>query len=175
MSDFKPGDWVRVTYEAKYDQHRGTHHWLRDLTDGTTTSVPADATIELIEPADDPSKDEAGAVRRGEYWGVRCVVALSDLGVWKVLFSGGPCHRRQFDHHEVVGWEKLEPVDGTPAAEPKVRYFQDREDDSVTWRALPNGQVEFRPGRVSDWARSHRFVSLSELLEDEAIHEVPEP
>jgi hypothetical protein len=52
MNAPRKGDRVRVTYEAAWDQDRGTHYWLRDLTDGTTASVPNTATVEVIEPVD---------------------------------------------------------------------------------------------------------------------------
>lgn len=49
----QPGDVVQVTYKAVWDQDRGTHYWLRDLTDGTTASVPNTASVEVLERAED--------------------------------------------------------------------------------------------------------------------------
>jgi hypothetical protein len=126
MSTPKPGDKVRVTYEAVWDQDRGTHYWLRDLTDGTTASVPNTATVEVIRPADDPSKDPVGTVRTwhdGPY-------VRSDLDP---RYPWIPLHRDGGNHHrDMIGREIIGAVPGTPAAEAqklKLRVFKDDSND----------------------------------------------
>jgi hypothetical protein len=56
MTEIKPGDRVRVTYETFVDP--GGHFR------GESTLQYYGATVEVIEPADDPSKDPVGTVRR---------------------------------------------------------------------------------------------------------------
>jgi hypothetical protein len=112
-TDRKPqkGDRVRVTYEAAWDQDRGSHYWLRDLTDGSTASVPNTATVEVVEPADDPSPDPWGTIRTeapdGLLW-VKC-----SNGDWTCL---SVCVDDEDDDY-VAGFPVTGAVPGTPAAE----------------------------------------------------------
>lgn len=133
MSEPKPGDRVRVTYEATVyigqPLERGV---LRDDKQLQYT-VPDGATIELIEPADerdqpkgdlacdkcgsriveDPSIDPVGTVRRRrDYPLSRPAIRQDRTGApWRTL-SGS-----YYDHDEVTGWEVIGTVPGTPAAE----------------------------------------------------------
>lgn len=119
MSDRKPqpGDRVRVAFEAIWDQDRGSHYWLRDEADGTTTSIPAAAMVEVLEPADDPSSDPWGLVRRGPngaiaiHMHVRRNIDGYAQG-WR-LTKGSV----DMTDDQVVGWEVIGAVPGTPAAE----------------------------------------------------------
>jgi hypothetical protein len=109
----RPGDRVRITYEAEYRSD-----WEAVGKDGTVI-YPADAVVEVVEPADDPSKDPEGTYRRSDS-GV--VVARLDeqdeSGVeWVVVFRCGATDRRMYDHREVTGWPVIGAVPGTPAAE----------------------------------------------------------
>lgn len=161
MSTPKPGDRVRVTYEAVWDQDRGSHYWLRDETDGTTASIPASATVEVI---DDPSKDLVGTVR--EFGPLRRVYARSNLDpAWPwVPFdkNGGN------DHRSMVGCKVIGVVPGTPAAESKVRYFTDGKD---CWRLAPNGELEFKD-YAGCWRSSSVFTSVEQLLDEGDVYEV---
>lgn len=177
MTDFKPGDKVQVGVSGTYREDRFGPHIIRD-DDGRLFHIADLADVELIRPADDPSKEEVGSVRRGDHSdhkGVMYVVALSDQGVWKALFCGEQGYRIGFDHHEVVGWEKLEPVDGTPAAValPKVRYFRDRTESR--WRLSRSGDLDYSTdGRV--WSRSAYGSDIDRLRGDAiGFREVPEP
>jgi hypothetical protein len=175
MTDFRLGDEVKVLVTGKYREDRFGPHIIRNDSGGLFHIADL-ADVELVEPADDPSKDEHGSVRRGDHKGVMYVVALSDQGVWKALIVGDQGFRIGFDHHEVAGWEKLEPVDGTPAAVslPKIRYFQERDYIHTCWRVLSDGAVEYCFGDKG-WTPSRRFGSLDQLLEDDEMVEVPEP
>jgi hypothetical protein len=121
-SELKTGDRVRVTYEAAWDQDRGTHYWLRDLTDGTTASVPKTATVELIEPADDPSKDPVGTVRREDHGeGFSLWQAFENqhgertwLCTWSTVRGNRGVHLWD---KRLVGQPVIGSVPGTPAAE----------------------------------------------------------
>lgn len=108
MSSPQPGDKVRVTVESTVT---GNGHFI-----GKSIVGEPDVTVEVIQRADDPSKEEAGAVRRGTYKDVPHVVVLTDYQLWRVVFCGDQGYRTFFEHDEVVGWEKLTPVEGTPAA-----------------------------------------------------------
>ncbi len=176
---FNPGDKVRLT--IKHPAASGSVEATVDH-DGKFVGYDmwnrAQADVEVIQPADDPSKEEVGAVRRGEYKGVMYVVALSDQGIWKAIFCGGQAYRIGFDHCEVVGWEKLEPVDGTPAAVslPRVRYFK-LPRTRLTYRLL-NGAVEFQTPHGSKWFKSGDYPTREALLdaaERGELREVFEP
>jgi hypothetical protein len=105
MSTPKPGDKVRVTYEAEYQPGRS-------YTPGNMLCW--DLAVEVIEPADDPSKDPIGTVRAhdghqwvrinfGEY--ISCAWVCVD---WNVRPRG---------HYEMQESTVVGAVPGTPAAE----------------------------------------------------------
>lgn len=117
VSDRKPqkGDRVRITYEAEY-----RNGWEAVGKDGTVT-YPADATVELLEPTDDPSKDPVGALRRED------VTGEPHFNIWQRVANpmrwlcthstatGMVGEVLQSD--QVTGFEVIGSVPGTPAAE----------------------------------------------------------
>jgi hypothetical protein len=110
MSTFKPGDRVQVAYEGVVAgvNADGSIDYL-----GAGHHLPKGATVELIERADDPSKDPVGTVRRDPREGNTYIRSdYNDLYPW---ISFGPMTGVQ--HHRVVGWEVIGAVPGTPAAE----------------------------------------------------------
>lgn len=128
--DFRPGDRVRVSYEAAWDQDRGTHYWLRDLTDGSTTSVPKTATVELIERADDPSKDLVGTVRRVKHGGVYVRADSQDyswMGLGPETDSYGNDHEAMAGQSEIVGTVPFTPAAEKQAADELSRVQGDEE------------------------------------------------
>lgn len=159
MKGYETGDTIRVTYEGKADS-------LGMVWGGNNTGwvgVTEDATVEVIEPVDDPSKDPVGTVRRspeGE-------IAIRRSNVWSVpwmllgVVSGS---RGIANHDHLNGWEKLAPVEGTPAAkaaEPKVRYFRADNHAWLNRRVLEDGTIQ-RSSNGGDWWPSTAW-SLSEL------------
>lgn len=118
--DRKPqkGDRVRVTYEATYvrahDIREGCH--VVRVPDDTNTRVTlASASLEVLEPADDPSKDPIGTVRQSPAGVV--VVKPSGAFGWKVVWDCGATDRDYYADHDVAGWVMCQPVAYTPAAE----------------------------------------------------------
>jgi ribosomal protein L7/L12 len=101
-----------------FDEENGSGLVIED--DGTRRSFRMPfCSVEVVEPADDPSKDPEGTYRRNDS-GV--VVARLDekdeSGVeWVVVFRCGATDRRMYDHREVTGWPVIGAVPGTPAAE----------------------------------------------------------
>lgn len=123
MTTFNPGDRVRVTFEGIYEESgvfNDGDHRIRDLGDafGKTSRIPPYGTVELIERADDPRKDPVGTVRKSPGGTVVIQNGDGDSSPWQLLVSGTDYPDYQyFTHGVVVGWKKLAPVEGTPAAE----------------------------------------------------------
>jgi hypothetical protein len=120
------GDLIRVTYEGRY---------LKDLEDGwhkvevanyAYPMYPREATVEVLEPADDPSKDLLGTVRREDHeaghsvW--QCVIVPTNHNWrrWECVWSTAPGNIGSFLSHETVaasGFPVVGTVPGTPAAD----------------------------------------------------------
>ena len=118
MAEFKQGDMVRVAYDAQYHAsgENGAHFVFGDQY----VMTPANATIELIEPAkpaDDPSKDPIGTVRssgiRGGQWAKRRT--LSGCDVWAYIAGHFGMPSMTEPSATVVGWKVIGAVPGTPA------------------------------------------------------------
>lgn len=112
MSDAKPGDKVKVTYEAEYREfspYSGRHGVIPA---GATVPhpVPRGATVEVIEKADAPAKDPIGTVRRNAT-GVVAVKTDSYYRCWRRVKIGGWLTASQ-----VADWPIIGAVPGTPAA-----------------------------------------------------------
>jgi hypothetical protein len=109
----KPGDKVRVTTPAEYRENMGGFgHWVR--IDGKEIDLPADATVELIERADDPSRDPSGTVRTldGEAY-VRIQpgsAIVSEIYTWLEVATGGANTCGVMEGSAIIG-----AVPGTPA------------------------------------------------------------
>ena len=112
------GDRVRVSYEGTYE---ATAHGPLLLTDGSPKrSIFDDAAVEVLERADDPSKDLAGTVRRlhdsEPKHAVKHGTALADkprtADAWTVVETGEVISNGDALHGDVIG-----AVPGTPAAE----------------------------------------------------------
>lgn len=117
MTEFKQGDRVRVTFEAEYVRpsinHEVEGHVLNTYEDGCHITVPFTADIELIERADDPSKDPVGTVRKGSgSIAIRTDVEARTTMPWLIL--GNPSD--WFRNEQVTGWKVIGAVPGTPAA-----------------------------------------------------------
>lgn len=113
MTKPEPGDKVRVIYEGVYTRYGTVLHPSR-LALGF--DIPSGSTVEVIEPADDPSKDPIGTVRRSPNGIlVACSDAIDHVS-WVVVGGGSLTDKWAFDHRDVADWEKLSPVDGTAAA-----------------------------------------------------------
>jgi hypothetical protein len=60
MTKPEPGDKVRVTYEGVYTRYGTVQHPARRFL---SFEIPSGSTVEVLESADDPSKDPVGTVR----------------------------------------------------------------------------------------------------------------
>lgn len=145
----KPGDKVRVTYEGVVSPvdgqaFRTDKGFERSLTDAVS--------VEVIEPADDPSKDPIGTVRvsAGHYSkhanSVRVVRSQTEWnGTPWVRFSGTSAKDR-YTNAEVTGWPKQSLADvarvfGHPDVEPRPRVLRDAEND--LWFELSPGRFTY--------------------------------
>lgn len=112
MTEPKPGDKVRVTYEGTYGPDRRVT--ASGIKSGHALTWPHSfgATVEVLTPADDPSMDLVGTVRRRLAYPLSRPVMRHDFSVlpWRTLAG------TQYDDEEVVGWEIIGTVPGTPAA-----------------------------------------------------------
>lgn len=169
MSDFRKGDKVRVTFEGEYDR-RDTAGGHVVWHDGGKHYTSSDATVEVIEPADDPSKDLVGTVRKD---------ANSELIVVRAAVSSGEYPWAAITdtisrtHDEVFGWPVIGVVPDTPAAgahEPKVRYFKHL-GDNATWR----WNSETLGIHVNFGWEASVYKTLAELHSAESVKEVAEP
>lgn len=103
MTEIRKGDRVRVTYEALVHRAPGRGQLQLDV-DGIYPLVPETATVEVIQPADDPSKDPIGTVRDGASGHNAWVKA--GPGRW-LLVGGGSIEKTDeemtFGEHSVIG------------------------------------------------------------------------
>ena len=107
-----------------------------------------DATVEVLERADDPSKDPIGTVRKGDKSSpvVRCRVTSSDVHPWKSVM-----YTVSYSHDEVVGWPVTGAVPGTPAAEAAA---QEKAEQIADLREkLQRVEVKANACRVEESAR----------------------
>lgn len=107
MTDFKQGDKIRVSYETTIRNDFG------DYTGKYLLKGPSarNRNVELIEPADDPSKDPIGTVRqRGEDVYTRSDYNENYPWVGFDEYSGN-------EHESMRNSEIIGAVPGTPAAE----------------------------------------------------------
>jgi hypothetical protein len=130
VSDRKPrkGDVVLVTFKAEYegDGRDGSPPRVKVEKGGMPAliSVADDSSFEVVEPADDPSKDPIGTVRQcpdADVVAVRtewCHEHESGSYRWRLPATGGarPTSVLVNDEH-VEGWPVIGAVPGTPAAE----------------------------------------------------------
>jgi hypothetical protein len=105
MNDFKPGDKVRVTYEATWDYPNA----FNDYTD----PFPEGATVELIERADNPANDLVGTVREHKY---DTGVMVKTGGGWRLVGNGWNGDTT-WDDTDCSLSKVIGAVPGTPAAE----------------------------------------------------------
>jgi hypothetical protein len=109
MSAPRKGDRVRVTYEAEWAAPTQVGRYTR--RENGYLTVPEDATVEVIEPADDPSKDLVGTVRA---WADGPYVRSDRDPYWPWV----PVHRDGGnDHRSMTGTKIIGVVPGSPAAE----------------------------------------------------------
>jgi hypothetical protein len=146
----RPGDRVRITYEAEY-----RNGWEAVGKDGTVT-YPADAVVEVVEPADDPSKSLVGEVRK--YHDGTPVALTADDGDWPWSGFGQTFTGR--GHKEMEGCPVIGAVPGTPAAE---------QDGSELLRQLTQGQ---RRIGETDAAYRERVVGagLAHVADNNVVH-----
>lgn len=124
---FQARDRVRVTFDSYYmDVAIAMWH---------NTPLLQMAAIELLERADDPSRDEIGTVRREDYdaghsiW--QCVAHPTDPGetAWFCAYTTDPgnCGRRM-DHADLCDVPVIGAVPGTPAAEAQAAELKEAEE-----------------------------------------------
>lgn len=107
--DYSPGDRVRVTFETTvgFDGRialGNRNYWGRDLSG---------ATVDLIKPADGPSKDQIGTVRAGVSKDHAWVKANDN----KWIVVGHSSSGKVFTDELVTAREVIGYIPNTPAAE----------------------------------------------------------
>jgi hypothetical protein len=125
----KVGDKIRVTFEGAYEETLGLAAVRR--SDGFKI-YPGDwGKVEVIERADDPSRDPIGTVRRrpaGTSAGTSYVKTAYPTFPWVRLDSGhagdnGGWRLGGNSDGDVIGWPIIGAVPGTPAAVAQAEQF----------------------------------------------------
>lgn len=146
------GDLVNVTFQTRLGSSA-----YRDVIDNASV-------VERVQPADDPSKDPIGTVRRSTDGRVASLSDAPTTTPWRVVFGNEPGNWARLPHEDVVNWEKLAPVEGTPAALAALRVFVDEGGDK--WCERTPGKFTVKYGATDSW--SERFVDYSlERIEEE--------
>lgn len=122
----RKGDRVRVVVEGDYVEYNpatGEHAVNAGMP--SWVGFPAglfEASVEVLERADDPGQDPIGTVRKGPKSSpvVRSRVMSDDTYPWKSVM-----YTINYSHDEVVGWPVIGAVPGTPAAESAGTSSQD--------------------------------------------------
>jgi len=171
MTAFNPGDRVRLTalppasgsIESTVDangQFVGWAAWNH-----------AQADVEVIEPADDPSKDLVGTVRRGfthTYTKIR-------PDHWVSFRDSNAKPLQHFDDDMKGASETIGAVPGTPAAEVQkpttVRVFKDSDGD-YWYEREPNSFTIHWGYMGGTWSTEWTNYSLAKLRRLSAITEV---
>lgn len=120
----KVGDKVRVAYEGTVVNpgFGGLH------LPGTLDMQCFLADVEILERADDPSKDPVGTVRQstaGSRPGAPYIKTAAPRYPWKrleVWQSGEQLHGNY--NESMVGWPIIGVVPGSPADKPEVKFYQ---------------------------------------------------
>jgi hypothetical protein len=109
----QPGDKVRVTIYYTVDP--SGHYVGKSIADEDYVAV------EVLEPADDPSKDPVGTLRREEKGGGFAVYVKAGSpagGTWVLIHTSEPgVLADRFPDGFVAGFPVVGSVPGTPAAE----------------------------------------------------------
>lgn len=110
----KPGDRVRVTFEGRWTGKSD----LVEQDNGRIVDIDVfQEAVEVIEAADDPSKDPVGTVRRRQGFDEIAIQADTDATTYEAwLVLGNPASSGWARHEYVSGWEIIGAVPGTPAA-----------------------------------------------------------
>lgn len=125
MTEFEPGDKIRVTYEAVYDglTEYGNYRLTRPDHDLPEYMYElSSATVELIERADDPATDPIGTVRggTGTIPGTFGFVKVRKDD-WRLMGSGDDESSRWYNHevenHSIIGAAPGTPGDQEPLAQ----------------------------------------------------------
>lgn len=108
LPSYRPRDKVRVTYDYEVDTHGEVNVPILD-------NLLTNLTVEVIEPADDPSKDPVGTVRKGH---TASMVKVRH-NLWHSVRDTANVAANvvlSFSDEEVVGYRVIGAVPGTPAA-----------------------------------------------------------
>lgn len=117
----QPGDRVRVTYEAEYVHESDGQHTL-DVADGmgpVHVDAPAWASVEVLEPVDDPKVGEVRREDHGSGYSLWQVLENEDgHRFWRCTHSSAPGNRgATLPLHNDYAWSVIGACPGTPAAE----------------------------------------------------------
>lgn len=170
MTDIKVGDEIKVTFTGTVKAKEGM--WV-DLEwgDGSMTVSLAPAEVEVLTPADDPSKDPVGTVRSldGRSF-VKAPVGLDSEYPWRDMDYAGGNSDVTMGGSLIIG-----AVPGTPAAkaqaptEPQVVQYGDpepdrskkfKEPDGYIWSFF-SGQWGWSFGEGSCWNARGPFISVT--------------
>lgn len=118
MTGFKPGDRIRVVLEGQFLDDDGDRCVV--LSHHEALGIPDTAVVELIEAADDPSKDPFDTVRRGPNGAIAVCMHVTRNSDdyrrgWRLTRGSA-----ELTDTQVAGWERVGVVPGTPAAESDV-------------------------------------------------------
>lgn len=165
----QPGDRVRVTFEATYLRPHvkldGCHE-VHVPDDSNTRVTLRSATIEVLERADDPSKDPLDSVRIGPNGAVAIRMHVERDGNryvpgWRLTRGAGECADK-----DVVGWQRVGVLPGgeeqsTPR--PSVRLSNEPHGVPTDIREVVAGHV-----LAGAFARAQRTLVHNGLADDYA-------
>lgn len=109
----QPGDRVRVSFEGEYVRKADGDHHIVKADHDWCHETPNGAVVEVLEPADDPSKSPIGEVRRSSTAAVTVIKVGDTVATrWQAVETDA-----SLGNEFVAGWEVIGAVPGTPAAE----------------------------------------------------------
>jgi hypothetical protein len=176
VTGFKPGDRIKVSFEGTVTDLDDHEMVAMVKVDGEsrTTYVPRAAALELVEAADDPSKDPIWTVREVEPKPAAAegniVVKFGD-SFWLYPSNMGNGYGR-LDWARVKDSKIVGSVPGTPAADGErqagTRYFGET-NGAKQWKVSASGDAYFRYHAGAEWQPCE--ATLVGLLMNPSIRE----
>ena len=121
----KVGDVISVTLTGKYNELPSGAGYIGENPGRWV--FPSYAKVEILEPADDPSKDPVGTVRGERGWSFVCRErAGTNIGPWVLVTRpfGQRVIRFSWEDSQVTGFPIIGVVPGSPADKPQAEFYR---------------------------------------------------
>lgn len=146
MTDFQPGDKVRVTYEGVVSDEQNVDSVPVMLASGGFAQYPKLEHVELIErPVTFPEPTEPGTVVRVEYLGLAMVFVRCSDGRWRSV-------TRTDDWLEVIAHATSVEILWPKPDDPQLGERQAQVDDALLTIAERNSELQVLREEVADLA-----------------------